>query len=50
MLAGVPEDQRDVLTLYYLQEQGEQDVALLVDLPEGTVKAISIAPAARWRL
>ena len=38
-LAALPEAQREVITLYYLQEKSVNDVAKLLDLPEGTVKS-----------
>lgn len=38
-LAALPELQREVLTLFYLEEKSVKDVAALLDLPEGTVKS-----------
>ena len=38
-LDRLPEAQRDVVTLFYLQEKGVVDVARMLDLPEGTVKS-----------
>jgi RNA polymerase sigma-70 factor (ECF subfamily) len=38
-LARLPEVQREVITLFYLEERSVKDVALLLDLPEGTVKS-----------
>ena len=38
-LARLPETQREVITLYYLEEKNVKDVATLLDLPEGTVKS-----------
>jgi RNA polymerase sigma-70 factor, ECF subfamily len=38
-LAALPEIQREVITLFYLQERSVKDVAALLDLPEGTVKS-----------
>src|SRR5947207_832016 len=35
----LPEIQREVITLYYLEEKRVDDVARLLDLPEGTVKS-----------
>jgi RNA polymerase sigma-70 factor, ECF subfamily len=35
----LPEIQREVITLFYLQERSVRDVAALLDLPEGTVKS-----------
>ena len=35
----LPETQREVITLYYLEEKSVQDVARILDLPEGTVKS-----------
>ena len=38
-LARLPEIQREVITLFYLQEKSVRDVARMLDLPEGTVKS-----------
>ena len=38
-LSALPEAQREVITLYYLEEKSVTDVAALLDLPEGTVKS-----------
>jgi RNA polymerase sigma-70 factor (ECF subfamily) len=38
-LAALPRVQREVITLYYLQEKSVRDVSELLDLPEGTVKS-----------
>jgi RNA polymerase sigma-70 factor (ECF subfamily) len=38
-LARLPEHQREVITLFYLEEKNVKDVAKLLDLPEGTVKS-----------
>jgi len=38
-LAALPAMQREVVTLYYLQEKSVRDVSELLDLPEGTVKS-----------
>src|SRR3954454_861589 len=35
----LPEAQREVITLYYLQEKSVAEVARMLDLPEGTVKS-----------
>src|SRR5207253_546508 len=35
----LPEIQKEVITLYYLEEKRVDDVARLLDLPEGTVKS-----------
>lgn len=35
----LPEMQRDVITLFYLQEKSVDEVARMLDLPEGTVKS-----------
>lgn len=35
----LPEEQREVITLFYLQEKSVQDVSRMLDLPEGTVKS-----------
>jgi RNA polymerase sigma-70 factor (ECF subfamily) len=43
----LPEAQRQVITLFYLQERSVSDVAVMLDLPEGTVRAICTAPAER---
>ena len=38
-LARLPEVQRQVITLFHLQERNVSDVAAMLDLPEGTVKS-----------
>lgn len=38
-LARLPEVQRQVITLFYLQERSVSDVAAMLDLPVGTVKS-----------
>jgi RNA polymerase sigma-70 factor (ECF subfamily) len=38
-LEALPEIQREVITLFYLQERSVRDVAAQLDLPEGTVKS-----------
>jgi RNA polymerase sigma-70 factor (ECF subfamily) len=38
-LSRLPEIQREVVTLFYLQEKSVKDVAEMLDLPEGTVKS-----------
>jgi RNA polymerase sigma-70 factor (ECF subfamily) len=38
-LDRLPEIQREVITLFYLQEKSVQDVALMLNLPENTVKS-----------
>jgi RNA polymerase sigma-70 factor (ECF subfamily) len=38
-LSKLPEIQREVITLFYLEEKNIKDVAELLDLPEGTVKS-----------
>jgi RNA polymerase sigma-70 factor (ECF subfamily) len=38
-LERLPERQRHVITLFYLQEKSVKDVARMLDLPEGTVKS-----------
>lgn len=38
-LSALPDIQREVITLFYLQERSVKDVAVLLDLPEGTVKS-----------
>jgi RNA polymerase sigma-70 factor (ECF subfamily) len=35
----LPEVQREVVTLFYLQERSVRDVSALLDLPENTVKS-----------
>jgi RNA polymerase sigma-70 factor (ECF subfamily) len=35
----LPELQRDVITLFYLQEKSVDEVARMLDLPVGTVKS-----------
>jgi len=38
LLERLPTVQREVITLFYLEDQSIQDVAQMLDLPEGTVK------------
>ena len=38
-LSALPDIQREVITLFYLQERSVKDVAAMLDLPEGTVKS-----------
>jgi RNA polymerase sigma-70 factor (ECF subfamily) len=38
-LARLPEEQRQALTLFYLEDRSTAEVARLLDLPEGTVKS-----------
>jgi RNA polymerase sigma-70 factor, ECF subfamily len=38
-LSRLPQTQREVITLFYLEEKNVKDVAKLLDLPEGTVKS-----------
>jgi RNA polymerase sigma-70 factor, ECF subfamily len=38
-LARLPEMQRTVITLFYLEDKSVQDVAAMLDLPENTVKS-----------
>ena len=38
-LSRLPEAQREVITLFYLEERSVEDVAQILDLPEGTVKS-----------
>ena len=38
-LQRLPDVQREVLTLFYLQERNVEDVAQMLDLPMGTVKS-----------
>jgi RNA polymerase sigma-70 factor (ECF subfamily) len=38
-LERLPEGQRDVIALFYLQEKSVEEVARMLDLPEGTVKS-----------
>ena len=38
-LSRLPEAQRQVVTLFYMQERSVSDVAAMLDLPEGTVKS-----------
>lgn len=39
LLANLPDEQREVIVLFYLQERSIEDVAKMLDLPEGTVKS-----------
>lgn len=38
-LSRLPEAQRQVVTLFYMQDRSVADVAAMLDLPEGTVKS-----------
>jgi RNA polymerase sigma-70 factor (ECF subfamily) len=38
-LSKLPDVQREVITLFYLEERSVADVATMLDLPEGTVKS-----------
>jgi RNA polymerase sigma-70 factor (ECF subfamily) len=38
-LSRLPETQREVITLFYLEERSIEDVAQMLDIPEGTVKS-----------
>ena len=38
-LSRLPDVQRQVVTLFYMQERSVSDVAAMLDLPEGTVKS-----------
>jgi len=38
-ICRLPEIQRQVITLFYLEEKRVGEVALTLDLPEGTVKS-----------
>jgi len=40
LLERLPREQREVVTMFYLQERQIQDVAEALDLPEGTVKSL----------
>ena len=39
LLERLPGVQREVITLFYLEDQSIQDVAQMLDLPQGTVKS-----------
>jgi RNA polymerase sigma-70 factor (ECF subfamily) len=39
LLGRLPEMQQQVMTLFYLQDRSIEDVAHMLDLPEGTVKS-----------
>jgi RNA polymerase sigma-70 factor (ECF subfamily) len=39
LLERLPRVQREVITLFYLEDQSIQDVAQMLDLPRGTVKS-----------
>ena len=39
LLERLPEVQQQVITLFYLQDRSVEDVAHMLDLPEGTVKS-----------
>lgn len=39
LLERLPRAQREVITLFYLEDQSVQEVAQMLDLPEGTVKS-----------
>jgi RNA polymerase sigma-70 factor (ECF subfamily) len=38
-LSRLPEIQREAITLFYLEERSIEDVAQILDIPEGTVKS-----------
>ena len=38
-IASLPAEMRDVVQLYYLHELAQQQIALVLDIPEGTVKS-----------
>jgi RNA polymerase sigma-70 factor (ECF subfamily) len=38
-LMRLPEMQREVITLFYWEDRSVEDVARMLDLPEGTVKS-----------
>ena len=52
-LERLPQIQREVITLFYMQEKSVEEVARMLDLPEGTVKShlhrARLALAARIR-
>jgi RNA polymerase sigma-70 factor (ECF subfamily) len=39
LVQRLPEAQQQVITLFYLQDRSVEDVAQMLDLPEGTVKS-----------
>lgn len=39
LVEKLPEEQREAVVLYYYQERSVEEVALMLDLPEGTVKS-----------
>jgi len=39
LLTILPDEQREVIVLFYLQERSIEEVAAMLDLPEGTVKS-----------
>lgn len=39
LLERLPEAQREVITLFYLEDRSVEDVAQMLDLPQGTVKS-----------
>jgi len=39
LVERLPEEQREVIVLYYYQEKSVEEVALMLDLPQGTVKS-----------
>lgn len=39
LLQRLPEAQREVIVMFYLQERSIEDVAAVLDMPEGTVKS-----------
>jgi RNA polymerase sigma-70 factor (ECF subfamily) len=40
LLAKLPDDQRQAITLFYWEDRSVKDVAALMGLPEGTVKSL----------
>ena len=39
LVSRLPEEQRESVVLFYYQERSVEDVARMLDLPEGTVKS-----------
>src|SRR4030095_15394392 len=39
LLTILPDEQREVIVLFYLEERSIEEVATMLDLPEGTVKS-----------
>lgn len=48
LVDGLPEAQRRVITLFYLEDRSLREVGLMLDMPEGTVKSHLHRAGGRW--